>query len=62
MVMMVAFAPGETVAVLNVLILDNNTVEPTEMFSVTMTTNQTYVMIADDLATITILDSDGGLL
>ena len=57
---MVEFVPGRAVAVFSILILDNNTVEPTEMFSATMTTNQTYVMIADDVATITILDSDGG--
>ena len=57
---LVEFAPGRTVAVFSILILDNNTVEPTEMFSATMTTNQTYVMIEDDVATITILDNDGG--
>ena len=57
--MTVTFAPGQTVESVNVPITDDNTVESTEMFTATLTTTQSNVMIGGDTATVTILDDDG---
>ena len=56
---MVTFAAGNIVASVDVPIIDDSNVEPTEIFSVTLSATQPHVVIGDGTATITILDDDG---
>ena len=60
--MTVIFGPGETTADVNITIVDDNIMEGTEMFSATLTTADSNVMIGDGTATVTILDDDGKYL
>ena len=57
--MMVTFAPGQTVASVDVPITNEITIESTEMFSATLTTSQSNVVIGAAAATVTIMDDDG---
>ena len=55
----VTFLPGETTAPVSVSIVDDSNIEDTEMFSATLTTMDSNVVIgSDDTATVTILDDD----
>ena len=55
----VTFLPGETTASVSVPIVDDSNIEDTEMFSATLTTTDSNVVIgSDDTATVTILDND----
>ena len=54
---MVTFTPGQTVVVVNVP--DDSTVESMDMFSTTLTTTESNVIIGVDIASVTILDGDG---
>ena len=55
----VTFLPGETTAPVSVSIVDDSNIEDTEMFSATLTTMDSIVVIgSDDTATVTILDDD----
>ena len=56
---MVTFAPGKTAASVSVPIVDDIDKESTEMFSATLTTTESNVMIGNGTATVTILDDDG---
>ena len=56
---MVTFAPGQTMASVSVVIVDDSDRESTEMFSATLTTTESNVMIGNGTATVTILDDDG---
>ena len=61
--MMVTFGPGETTASVSVSIVDDSNIEDTEMFSATLTTTDSNVVIGSaDTATVTILDDDRKLL
>jgi len=57
---MVTFAPDETVQIVNVSVVNDNTLESTEMFTAMLTaTPGSMVMIgAADTATATIIDDD----
>ena len=55
----VTFGPEQTMASVNVSIVEDSNIEDTEMFSATLTTTQSNVMIDADTATVTILDDDG---
>ena len=53
------FVPGQTTASVSVPIVDDSNIEDTEMFSATLTTTDSNVVIgSDDTATVTILDND----
>ena len=54
----VTFLPGETTASVRVPIVGDSNIEDTEMFSATLTTTDSNVVIGDDTATVTILDDD----
>ena len=55
----VTFLPGETTASVSVSIVDDSNIEDTEMFTATLTTTDSNVVIGDDdNATVTILDND----
>ena len=56
---MVTIAPGLTTASVSVPIVDDSSVESTEMFTATLTTTESNVMIGIGIATVTILDDDG---
>ena len=56
---MVTFTPGQTTASVSILIVDDSDIESTEMFSATLTTTESNVMIGDGTATVTILDDEG---
>ena len=60
---MVTFAPDETVQIVNVSVVNDNTLESTEMFTAMLTaTPGSMVMIgAADTATATITDDDSKL-
>ena len=45
--------------VVNVPVTDDSTVESIEMFSTTLTTTESNVIIGVDIASVTILDGDG---
>ena len=57
--MLVTFTSGEATASVNVLIVDDSSIESSEMFTATVTTTESNVMIGNDTANITILDVDG---
>ena len=53
------FVPGQTTASVSVSIVEDSNIEDTEMFSATLTTTDSNVVIGDDdTATVTILDDD----
>ena len=53
------FVPGQTTASVSVSIVEDSNIEDTEMFSATLTTTDSNVVIGDDdTATVTILDND----
>ena len=54
----VTFLPGETTASVSVPIVDDSNIEDTEMFSATLTTTDSNVVIGADTAIVTILDDD----
>ena len=54
----VTFLPGETTASVSVPIVEDSNMEDTEMFSATLTTTDSNVVIGTDTATVTILDND----
>ena len=57
--MTVTFLPEQTTASVSVSIVDDSNIEDTEMFSATLTTTDSNVVIGDDdTATVTILDND----
>ena len=53
------FAPQQTDASVSVLIADDSIIEPTEIFSATLSATQPHVIIGTATATVTILDDDG---
>ena len=56
---MVTFAPNETVQIVNVSVVNDNTLESTEMFTAMLTaTPGSMVMIGAATATATITDDD----
>ena len=56
---MVTFAPGLTTTSVSVPIVDDSSVESTEIFTATLTTTESNVIIGIGIATVTILDDDG---
>ena len=54
----VTFLPGETTASVSVSIVGDSNIEDTEMFTATLTTTDSNVVIGADTATVTILDDD----
>ena len=52
------FVPGQTTASVSVSIVEDSNIEDTEMFSATLTTTDSNVVIGADTATVTILDDD----
>jgi len=55
----VTFAPDETVQIVNVTVVDDDTLESTEMFTAMLTAIPgSMVMIGADTATATIIDND----
>ena len=56
--MPVTFGRREVWASVNVAIVDDSNIEDTEMFSATLTTTDSNVVIGADTATVTILDDD----
>ena len=52
------FVPGQTTASVSVSIVGYSNIEDTEMFSATLTTTDSNVVIGADTATVTILDDD----
>ena len=56
---MVTFAPGLTTTSVSVPIVDDSSVESTEIFTATLTTTESNVMIGIGTTTVTILDDDG---
>lgn len=57
----VTFLPGETEAIYPVPIVNDNSIESTETFTVSLSTNDSFVNIVDDAAFVTILDEDSKL-
>ena len=57
--MTVTFQPGETSVIVPVPILDDSLIEPTEVFSASLSTTDSTVTVGDDTATVDILDNDG---
>ena len=57
----VTFGDGVTSVSYPVPILNDNVIEDTETFTVTLNTSESYVNIADGTATVTILDDDSEL-
>ena len=55
----VTFASGVTTASVSVPIVDDSNIESTEMFTATLTTTESNVMIGEGTTTVTILDDDG---
>ena len=59
----VSFLPGDSVKKCRpILIFDDNVLETNEVFSMVLTTDSPIADTNTDLATVTILDNDGGLL
>ena len=56
--MMVTFGPGESIASINVTIVNNTIIENTNMFSATLTAVSNVVIGIDGTAIVTILDDD----
>jgi len=55
----VTFAPDETVHILNVTVVNDDTFENTEMFTAMLTATRGSMIGAADTATATITDDDG---
>ena len=53
------FTAGQTVATAPVPITDDSVVEEIEMFTATLSTDDSNVMFGEDTATVTIVDDDG---
>ena len=56
--MIVTFGPGESIASINVTIVNNTIIENTNMFSATLTAVSNAVIGIDGTAIVTILDDD----
>lgn len=57
----VSFLPGETTSKCQpILILEDSVLEGNEVFSMTLTTESPVADLSPALATVTILDNDGG--
>ena len=57
----VSFLPGETTSKCQpILILEDSVLEGDEVFSMTLTTESPVADLSPALATVTILDNDGG--
>ena len=57
----VSFLPGETTSKCQpILILEDSVLEGNEVFSMTLTTESPVTDLSPALATVTILDNDGG--
>ena len=57
--MTVTFQAGDDTATVEVTILDDTIIEKSEIFTASLSTTESNVMLGDDIATITILDDDG---
>ena len=57
--MTVTFQAGDDTATVEVTILDDTIIEESEIFTASLSTTESNVMLGDDIATITILDDDG---
>ena len=58
----VTFAIDQTVASVEVPIVNDNQVEDMEIFNASLTTADSNVMLRDDTATVFVLDNDGTIL
>ena len=55
----VTFEPGVTSLPVPVTINDDSEIEADEIFTAVLTTSEQDVMIGEDIATVTIIDTDG---